>query len=197
MAGEPNSQLTYAQSQVRKLKEKKNQSKTMVSDQELIQLNCQITSHNILLVRDSTPALGTKIISNQERLMDLVQVHTSYHHQSKLENRLIIESFFFIIWRKIKACKKTWQRGMITRPKLPLEMQVESSSICHWTIQDLEIIGHIILLKHHIRTLFQRPLITSNKSLSKHRNFLDQDLIKQIKDWQIIWTKPNPFSEGH
>lgn len=97
MAGEPNSQLTYAQSQVRKLKEKKNQSKTMVSDQELIQLNCQITSHNILLVRDSTPALGTKIISNQERLMDLVQVHTSYHHQSKLENRLIIESFFFII----------------------------------------------------------------------------------------------------
>lgn len=169
----------------------------MVLDQELIQLNCQITSHNIPLVRDSTPALGTKIISDQERLMDLVQVHTSYHHQSKLENRQIIESFFFIIWRKIKACKKTWRRGMITRPKLPLEMQEESSLIYLWTIQDLEIIGQIILLKLHIHTQFQKPLITSNRNLSRHRNFLVQDLIKRTKDWQIIWIKPNLFSEEH
>ena len=195
MAEEQNSQLTCVQSQVKKLKEKKSQLKMTVLDQVHIQLNYQIMFLNILSVHALTQALETKIISDQERLMDLVQVHINYHHQSKLENKQIIESFFFIIWRRIKACKKTWRGDMIIRPKPHLEMLEESSLICHWTTQDLEIIGHNTLLRHLICTLFQRPLITLNKNSLKHQHFLDQDLIKQTRDLLIIWIKLNLFLE--
>ena len=197
MAEEQNSQQTCVQSQVKKSKEKKSQLKMTVLDLVHIQLNCQTTSLNILLVHALTQASETKIISDQERLMDLVQVHTSCHHQSKLENKQIIESSFFIIWRRTKACKRTWRRDMIIRPKPHLEMLGESSLIYLWTIQDLEIIGHSTSLKHHIRTPFQRPLIILNKNSLKHQRFLDQDLIKQTKDLLIIWIKLNPFLEEH
>ena len=168
----------------------------MVLDQELIKLNCQITSHYTHLVQDLTQALETRIICIQRRLMDLVQVHISYHLQSSLESKQIIENFCFIIWLRTRTKMKIkWQWDMIKPQKLLLVLLEENSLTYLWTTQDQVIIDQSISLKHLIITQFQRLLIIINKKLSNQEVFQDQDLIKLIRELLIKWTKPNQFLE--
>ena len=97
MVDEQNSQLIYALNLVKNMKEKKTQLKMMDLALVHIKLNYQIMFLNILSEQDLTPVLEIKIISDHKKLMDLVQVLTNYHLPSKVENKQIIESFYFTI----------------------------------------------------------------------------------------------------
>ena len=134
MAEELNSQLICAQNLVKNMKKKKTQLKMMGLVQVHIKLNYQVMFHNILSEHDLIQVLEIKIILDHRKLMDLVQVLINYHQASNQENKQITESFYFIIWLKIR-CKwlivTKWLLDTITPLKLHLEMQEENSLIYH------------------------------------------------------------------